>query len=173
MYDFYKKCELSLKNKIIELYGKYFSETKLNAFKSKEYITDYVMGIKKFYEVFDYLSERMLNDLLTVTCTKRHKLNEEADISLLCGTTLKTALKNYYKIIISKHIPYNPRINYDYAFDIDTISYLNEYFDNVIDKNVFSKTAIELEQIDEISAYIDTTITRDLDNYVKNDYVMK
>ena len=172
MYEFYKKCDESLKNTLIKLYGQYMNEDKLNAFKNKDYITDEVMGIKRLNDVFDYILNNMLNDLLNVICNTKTQIDEETDLSIPCGITLKNALKSYYKLAISRKISFTPRINYEYAFDIDTINYLNEYFDNVVDKNVFNKNALELLEVEELNGYVDLTISNDLQDYLQKENLL-
>ena len=110
MYDFYKKCEESLKKRVLNDYGNYLSDKQREMFKNKDYITDEVMGIKKLNEVFDYLTNSMLNDLINVTCSKSSQINEDTEISIPCGNTLKTALVNFYKRAIANTINFKTQI---------------------------------------------------------------
>ena len=77
MYNFYKKCEESLKNTILKLYGIYLSESQIYELMNKEYVTDDVMGIKKLNDTFIYFMNKMLNDLINVTYIEKTVIDDE------------------------------------------------------------------------------------------------
>ena len=166
MYDFYKNCEESLKKTILQNYGKYLSNLQIKSFNNKEYITNDVMGIKKLNDLFNHLSDKMLDDLLNITTVTKNIVNDDTSITIPCGNTFKKILKNYYKIDISKKLSFSPIINYNYAHDLDIINFFNEEYNNIIDKNVFNKNVIELSQIKELSEYIDNTIIIDTNKVI-------
>ena len=168
MPDFYKKCEESLKKKILDLYGKYMSENQVKLFNEKDYTTNEAMSIKKLNDIFNYLMNKMLNDLINVTYMESITIDEE-DILLPFGKTLENVLKNYYKINISSSLGFTPNINYDYAFDMDFINYLNTELDQIIDKNIFIKDAKELSEIEELSTYIKSTKAKDYEDYMNEE----
>lgn len=172
MYNFYKKCEESLKKTILDQYGNFLNENQKNLFNEKEYVTDEALGIKNLNEIFDFLSTKMLNDLLNVNCTKDINIDNETDISVPCGETLKKILVNFYKRSIANKINFKPVINYNYANDLDLLNFINQEFDNKIDKNVFNKNILELSEIEELSLYINDKISSDIKEYMNRNNLL-
>ncbi len=168
MIEYYRKCEESIKEKILYYYSKYMSKNQINAFKSKDYLDDSALSIKGLSELFNFLIEKMLKDLLNKDAYKSVYIDEENTVSVPCGKTLRDSLVNYYKKDLSMHFNYDAVINKKLAFEIDTIHFFNQTFENIINKNVFIKNAIEMESIEEISEFVKYCNQVDLDDYLEN-----
>lgn len=168
MYNFYKKCEESLKNTILKLYGIYLSESQIYELMNKEYVTDEVMGIKKLNDTFIYFMNKMLNDLINVTYIEKTVIDDE-EVSIKLGTNLKKVLVNFYKVPIIKSIggKTSDYIKHEYDFDLDLLNLINVEYDHLIDKNAFNKNAKELSQIEELSMYTLSTFEKDISDHLE------
>ena len=169
MYDFYKKCEESLKITILKLYGIYLSESQIFELMNKEYVTDEVMGIKRLNDTFIYFMNKMLNDLINVTYIEKKTIDEE-EVSIKLGTNLKKALINFYKVPIIKSIGGKPSdyVKHEYDFDLDLLNFINEEYNHLVDNNAFNKNAKELSQINELSFYILSTFEKDITDHINS-----
>ena len=171
MFDFYRKCEDSVKRKIINVYGKNLTEEQIKSLIEKEYVNVKLYRITTLNDTFDYLIEKMLDDLLNKQGYKELVLDEQTTLKISIGHTLKHILVNFYKLNLAEYFNYKPKIDKSVAIDIDYFSDINQIFDNVVDNHVFKDDINDLLQVDEISSFVSKTIYNDMTNYF--DDIMK
>ena len=168
MKDFYNTLQTTIKKHIIDNYGNYLSNDMKNLLMEKNYINDLTLKISNLNEVFNHLVYKMLCDLLDKHYYTKYNIDENDEIYVPCAERFKEALVNYYIIDLSKKVKYSPIIDKSLAYEIDYIKNLNTLFDNVIDKNVFSKNIKELQEIDELYDFILKCNEYDIKLYLKS-----
>ena len=138
-----KQFENSLKAFLLAEFGTYLPEDKISLLNATNYSDESIFaGNPTNDQIRGHLARTMLNDLISVECSKELEVDEGLTISLPYGQNLQTALIEYYANRLSEKYGFHINQIPNLANDLETIKLLNDKLDNSLDSKVFNYDAI-------------------------------
>ena len=152
-----KELEQNVKKYILSTYGRYLSPEKVGFLTSKDYSN---------YSNISEISVNILSDLLDTMTHKDIKINEEESVSIPYGESLKNALIQFLMNKINERFHLNISTGPILAQNLDTLKAVDQKYFEIVEENAFTKNALEIEQIEELSQIVKQYGEEDINKYL-------
>lgn len=151
-----KEIEQSIKNYILVTYGRYLSPQKVSFLTSKDY--------SSFTTISD-ISKNIFNDLLDTITHKEIMINAEESYNIPYGESLKNVLVQYLTKKINTRFHLNINNGPVLEESLNELNALDQKYFEIIEENAFTKNALELENVEELSQIVKKYGLEDLQKY--------
>lgn len=154
-----KEFESTIKTNILNEYGSFIMNEKINNFNNKDYTSGIVLNdnIDDNYEVV----RNMFNDLINITCKKEFNINNQTLIVNNYGELLQKLLVEYYIKQISNKYNLNINVSNFLNDNISIIDLLKINLGETLDMRVFNENANELlttNNLESLSSILDQQV---------------
>jgi len=163
-----KEFEVILKKYLIDYFGTYLPEDKIAILNNTSYIDiNELKDITNQRELNGRVLRNMLNSILTITCYKEMKINDENSVSLLYGEYLQNGIIEYYAEQISLKYGFDINEIPELRDNLDLVKKLYERLENGLDPKVFNYNALELLNLKGLEDIASVCDEKAMDEYLK------